>query len=326
MSKNSRPRPNKLAPAEQTLAALVRAAEPTWSWSKCREMIAAGRVLVDGLVSTDAAARFAPEMEITISAQRAIPRQALPAIHVYFYDSQLIVVEKPSGIESVPFETKSQDSAKKKQSKSDLATLTDLARQWLELKEKAKLPPLRTVHRIDKGTSGIVVFARTQSAERNLNQQFRAHSIQRHYLAITMGEAPTTTIRSVLIEDRGDGFRGSRPSSGPLKSKDGKDAVTHVKILEKSAGYSLVECRIETGRTHQIRIHLSELGHPLCGDTVYRKPHPGSTPLADKSGASRLMLHAAELGFSHPSTGENVHFASLPPAEFADFWLKLTRH
>lgn len=310
---------------QQTLAAWVRALEPTWSWSRCREVIANGRVLVNDAVVTDAAARFDQTAVVTLSEKRLTPKITLPKLHVYFYDSQLIVVEKPSGIESVPFTTKHQKDGAKKSPKTEI-TLIDLARQWLEAKEQHKLPPLRTVHRIDKGTSGIVVFARTQSAERTLNQQFRDHSIKRHYLAVTLGAPGSRTIRSTLVEDRGDGYRGSRATSGPQKLKDGKDAVTHIKLMETTRDhrYALVACRLETGRTHQIRIHLSELGHPLCGDTVYRKPKPHAAALADESGAKRLMLHAAELGFIHPTSEEAVHYLSPLPAEFAEFWQNLT--
>ena len=325
--RNAPRRPETPVPADtgQTVAALVRLLEPTWSWSKCREMVANGRVLVNEDVVTDPAARFAQDASVRISDKRLTPKVALPSLHVYFYDSQLIIVEKLSGIESVPFSTKSQNDGPKKHAKTD-TTLIDIARLWLESKENQKLPPLRIVHRIDKGTSGIVVFARTQSAERALNQQFRAHSIKRHYLAVTLGVPSSRTIRSTLVEDRGDGYRGSRATVGPQKLKEGKDAITHVKLLEtaKNERYALVECRLETGRTHQIRIHLSELGHPLCGDAVYRRPRPHAPALDDESGAKRMMLHAAELGFIHPTSEELVHYMSPLPAEFADFWRKLS--
>lgn len=315
----------RLEPSEQTLAARVRSLEPEWSWSKCREVIASGRVQVNGKTILDAASRVANDAVIQISEKRHTAKKALPALQVYFYDAQVMVVEKPSGIESVPFTTKHQDDHKKSSKSKSEVTLIDLARQWLEAKEKTKLPPLRTVHRIDKGTSGIVVFARTQSAERHLNQLFRAHDIRRHYVAIVHGVPRSKTIHSVLIDDRGDGYRGSRPSTGPRKLKPGKEATTHVKVAESTPDgeYAMVECRLETGRTHQIRIHLSESAHPLCGDNVYRTPAPHGQTIKDESGAKRLMLHAAELGFQHPVTEEFVHFSSPLPAEFVEFWSRL---
>ncbi|MGE0609424.1 MAG: RluA family pseudouridine synthase, partial [Pirellulales bacterium] len=117
------------------------------------------------------------------------------------------------------------------------------------------------------------------------------------------------TIESRLVRDRGDGRRGSSTEDVP-----GKRAVTHVRPVEQFHGYALVECRLETGRTHQIRIHLSELGHPLCGDKVYRQPLRGR-PMPDRSGAPRLSLHAAELAFIHPASGEKLSFEMPLPAD-----------
>ena len=155
---------------------------------------------------------------------------------------------------------------------------------------------LRAVHRIDRETSGLMIFARTVDAERLLGTQFRDHSLHRVYLAVALGDVKQQTFESNLVPDRGDGRRGSTQNS-----KLGKRAVTHVKPVERLKGYTVVECQLETGRTHQIRIHLSEAGHPLCGDKVYRGPFPGK-PIPDESGAGRLALHAAEIGFEHPIT------------------------
>ena len=119
---------------------------------------------------------------------------------------------------------------------------------------------------------------------------------------------PAQTIRSHLVRDRGDGKRGSGRAT-----EQGKDAVTHVEIAERLPGYTLLRCRLETGRTHQIRIHLAELGHPVCGDKVYRGPM-ATPPVPDNSGAPRLALHAEELGFLHPVTEEPLHWEMpLPP-------------
>src|SRR5439155_2870714 len=130
----------------------------------------------------------------------------------------------------------------------------------------------------------------------------REHSIDRAYLAIVLGDVAEQTIESRLVRDRGDGQRGctSQPDAG-------QRAVTHVRPVEQLREHTLIECRLETGRTHQIRIHLSEAGHPLCGDTVYRGPRNRKL-LPDRSGAPRLALHAAELSFDHPVTGERLHF------------------
>jgi 23S rRNA pseudouridine1911/1915/1917 synthase len=163
------------------------------------------------------------------------------------------------------------------------------------------------VHRIDRETSGLVVFARTVPAGRILAEQFRLHTTQRRYLALAVGRVGAGTIVTHLVRDRGDGRRGSSESG------EGKRAVTHVKPVEHFGdAYTLVECRLETGRTHQIRIHLAEIGHPLCGEKVYSAPR--GTQAADRTGAARVILHAAELGFVHPQTGAELRFESpLPP-------------
>jgi 23S rRNA pseudouridine1911/1915/1917 synthase len=146
-----------------------------------------------------------------------------------------------------------------------------------------------------------------------LGKQFRDHSLHRVYLAVALGDVARQTFESSLVPDRGDGRRGSTRNP-----KLGKKAVTHVKPVERLAGYTVVECQLETGRTHQIRIHLSEAGHPLCGDKVYRGPYPGK-PIPDESGAPRVALHAAELAFQHPITGETLKFVMPLPPDLAAF-------
>ena len=161
------------------------------------------------------------------------------------------------------------------------------------------MPAIRAVHRLDRDTSGLMVFARTTDAERHLVQQFRKHTIHRAYRAVVQGDiAEPFTVESRLVRDRGDGRRGStrHPRLGQL-------SITHVRALERLPGATLVECRLETGRTHQIRIQLAETGHPLLGEPVYvPRDFPPLPP------APRLMLHAAELGFVHPTTGRALHF------------------
>jgi 23S rRNA pseudouridine1911/1915/1917 synthase len=137
----------------------------------------------------------------------------------------------------------------------------------------------------------------------------------RRYLAVVPGKVAARTIRSWLVRDRGDGRRGSGNPSPAAK-----EAITHVRPLEQlPGGYTLVECRLETGRTHQIRIHLAEQGCPVCGERVYDRPLNGP-PHGDESGAPRLALHATELGFDHPVTGESLHWSMPLPPDLTD-WL-----
>ena len=181
---------------------------------------------------------------------------------------------------------------------------------------KSKSARLRVVQRLDKETSGLLVFARTADAERGLGMQFFNHSVERKYLALIPGTIAPQSIESILVRDRGDGRRGSAPFSQP-----GKKAVTHVHLVEKFQAFTLVGCQLETGRTHQIRIHLAEKGSPVCGEKVYRTTANG-TILPDGSGFPRLALHAAELGFIHPISGEPMHWNMALPEDFS----KLLQH
>jgi 23S rRNA pseudouridine1911/1915/1917 synthase len=171
---------------------------------------------------------------------------------------------------------------------------------------------VRAVHRLDRETSGLVVFARTAEAERRLGAQFRAHTVDRRYLAVVRGRAAPGRIESNLVRDRGDGRRGSTAEPGA-----GKRAVTHVDVVEDLGDFTLVSCRLETGRTHQVRIHLGESGNPLCGERVYDRPLHGRPTVPDTSGAPRVALHAALLGFDHPHTGRRMSWTSPLPADLA---------
>ena len=190
-----------------------------------------------------------------------------------------------------------------------------------EGRRKGLPPPVRAVHRLDRETSGLMVFARTAKAEQILSQQFREHTTHRRYLAVALGRVEAQTIESRLVRDRGDKRRGSTKDAN---ANVGRRAVTHVRPLESLGDYTLVECRLETGRTHQIRIHLSENGHPLCGEKIYRQPLFGQ-PKPDHSGAPRVALHAAELGFVHPTSGETMKFESPLPDDLREFLNRLRR-
>jgi 23S rRNA pseudouridine1911/1915/1917 synthase len=177
-------------------------------------------------------------------------------------------------------------------------------------------PPLYSVHRIDRDTSGLLVFARHETAQQALISQFAAHDVARDYLAIVPGRVEPQTIRSMLVRDRGDGLRGSSTNDG------GMEAVTRVQparclraeATPEAAAYQELQCTLETGRTHQIRIHLAELGNPVCGDWMYRNRF-GAPAIPDLSDAPRLALHAGGLGFQHPTTGAVLRFESTWPSE-----------
>lgn len=261
------------------------------SWNDVRRLVRTGKVRLRGTTETDPSAQVEPGDDVEVR-MRAPRRDALPREALVYIDADVVVADKPPGISTVPFDAKEQ------------GTLDQLVRVALARREQRSGPPLGVVHRIDRPTSGLVVFARTLRAKRHLEQQFRAHSVRRRYLALCHGSVESGTLHSRLVADRGDGLRGSTDNP-----RLGRPATTHIRVVERLADATLVECRLETGRTHQIRIHLSEAGHPLLGERVYIRGYPG--PLLD---APRLMLHAAELGFVHPSRGNELRFQSqLPP-------------
>ena len=213
-----------------------------------------------------------------------------------------MVAEKPPGMSSVPYE------AYKKERE---ATLMDAVRnEW----RRRGLPPaarvLHVVHRLDKDSSGILVYAHTRASERALQMQFRKRQVSRVYLCLAHGRVENGAIEGRLVRNRGDGLRGSAPRG----RDEGKLAITHVRVLKRFERACLCEVRLETGRTHQIRIHLAERGHPLVGERVYIRDFQakGGRPIP----SPRLLLHAASLAFDHPAEGRRVPIESGRTAEF----------
>ena len=306
-----RPRTPKPAPVqhadashalEPTVAAVVR--EQTGSaWSRARALCTDGRVAVDGQRCLDPARRVAAGSVVVVDKQaprvRSGPLAERAIVHA---DRDLVVVDKPAGMLSVP----DQPGTK--------GTLGDLARTMLRARGLGPDAPLDVVHRLDRDTSGLMVFARTAEAKRKLAAQFRTHDIDRVYLAIAHGDVAAAHVETQLVPDRGDGLRGSfghfrRPRSEV--PPEARRAVTHVNPLATLAGATYVECRLETGRQHQIRIHLAELGHPLVGERVYIRDYHGP-----RIASARTMLHAHTLGFVHPRSGAHVLFQREPPEDF----------
>lgn len=303
------------AEAGHTLAKVLRSRLGGPSWGEVRKLIAARRVKVGDAVSTDDARRLKDgEVVVLLEHPKPLPRAAHPErLTVRHLDEHVVVVEKPAGVNTVRHPAELEWSEKRRELDP---TLEDLA-QWAiahRLKRDSNaLPRLRIVHRLDKETSGLLVFARSVLAERELGMQFRKHTVTRRYLTVVPGIFLDRTVTSNLVPDRGDGRRGSTPLPDV-----GKRAVTHFTVQERLRGYTLLSCRLETGRTHQIRIHLSESGHPVCGDKVYCKK-PNGEVVADASGAPRLALHATELGFAHPASGAALHWEMPLPPDLAKF-------
>jgi 23S rRNA pseudouridine1911/1915/1917 synthase len=310
--------PVDAAAAGMTLAAFLRHHLPDLSWSESRRLVQARRVRVGSEVCLDPARRLREGLEVELLANSAPRPRAHESVILRYVDPHLVVVEKPTGVSTVRHPVERAWSNRRK---GLSPTLEDIVPAMIAEREgrraKRPLPRLRVVHRLDKETSGLVVFARRVAAEQGLGRQFRTHQVTRRYLAVVPGRVASQTISSRLVRDRGDGRRGSTPLPGV-----GKEAITHLEVVEQLKGYTLLSCRLETGRTHQIRIHLAELGHPICGEKVYNR-QAGGPERADTSGAPRLALHAAELGFVHPLTGKAFHWTMPLPADLEEFLTNL---
>jgi 23S rRNA pseudouridine1911/1915/1917 synthase len=271
---------------------VLKSLRPDLSWGAVRELIARGKVSAGGVVLGDPAARVGEGAELTIRMAASAPRVAavapFEAGRVVHQDPHVVVVDKPAGLNTVPWGEE-----------------TDA----LDVRLRALLGrAVRVVHRLDRDTTGLLMFARTAEAEGRLQHQLRKHTVHRRYLALVHGDAKAMTLRSFLDDDRGDGLRGSVP-----QGRGGKEAITHVEVVEHLRGATLVACRLETGRTHQIRVQLAEAGHMLLGERGYVRDHQG--PVLQ---APRILLHAAELGFAHPDTGVPLRFEAATPVDMAE--------
>jgi 23S rRNA pseudouridine1911/1915/1917 synthase len=286
-------------------------------WSEAKRLCHRGKVTVNGSAQADPGARVKsgdvvsidPAAPVTVTAGAgagASPHALhLERSRLVHHDAHVVVFDKPPGVNTVPFE------------EGERGALVD--RLAVSLHRWGLAPtnaPLFVVHRLDRETSGLLVFGRTWVAQRHLAGLFRRHAIDRTYVALVCGHLRgDRTIDTELVENRGDGLRGSL--KGGATPRGARRAVTHVRPLVElpgEGGATLVECQLETGRQHQIRIHLAEAGHPVVGEKVYVRGL-GVPSLA----APRTMLHARALGFTHPARPEEepVRFEAAWPEDFA---------
>jgi 23S rRNA pseudouridine1911/1915/1917 synthase len=289
---------------EATLAAIVRELMGNLAWSKARALVESGRVQVGGELRFNPAERLTAGSVVTVNPtarrRRAPVLEPERLVHV---DRDVVVVRKPAGLVSVPFDPKVHEDS-----------LIERTRQALNEygHQQTGADRLLVVQRLDKDTTGLLVFARTRAGRKGLEAQFRAHTIERRYVALVHGRAEAAVHESFLVADRGDGLRGSWRGRNPPASA--KRAVTKVRVEQRLSGpwgeATLISCRIETGRQHQIRIHLSEAGNPLIGEPVYDRAGSGTIT------AARPMLHAASLGFRHPINDRPLRFEDPAPNDF----------
>lgn len=297
--------------AGKTVLAALRSWQSELSWKAARDLLAARRVAINGATCLDEARRLKSGDVVSVleKPQPKSPRQA--AVCIRYLDKDLVVVEKPAGMLT---ERPLAESGTHKRGVPRTPSLDELLPRVIGEYVGRRLRPnereVFIVHRLDRDASGLLVVARTPEARDGLTRQFAARTPSRVYWAVVSGRVEAQTIRTHFVRDRGDGKRGSlehRPESASnTDEKDTQLAITHVKPLASRRGQTLLECRLETGRTNQIRIHLAELGHPILGDVKYG-------PLPTNQPPTRLALHAIELEFKHPLTGEMLRFQSECP-------------
>ena len=306
--------------------------EADLSRSRLARLLAEGAVRVDGAVVTDAKARVAAGARIDIAVQAAtesdMDGEAIP-LTVVFEDADLIVIDKPAGMVVHP--------APGSPSGTLVNALIHHCGDTLSGVGGERRPGI--VHRIDKDTSGLLVAAKTDRAHHGLAAQFAAHSVERHYLALchgvpSQGDPRLHGLRGVGFEPGGilriatnlDRHRTDRQRQAVVWDA-GRHAVTRARVVQSFGQppcLALVDCWLETGRTHQIRVHLAHAGHGLVGDPVYggrRRVSDralGPRSAAAVEGFARQALHAATLGFDHPVTGQALRFASDLPQDMTE--------
>ena len=275
------------------------------SRERVKALMAERRVFLSGRAVSQPSLKPAAGTPFRISVPQAVPAQAAAQdipLTVVFEDSHLVVVDKPAGLVVHPAAGNLDGTlvnALLHHCAGRLSGIGGVARPGI-------------VHRIDKDTSGLLVVAKTDAAHEGLARQFADHSIERAYRAVVAGRPvpPAGTVRGNIARSATDRKKMALVSDGR-----GKHAVTHYRTLEVLDSAALVECRLETGRTHQIRVHMASIGHALLGDPVYGRAPSRLRPILSSLGFRRQALHAAELGFIHPITGKPAHFSSQLPED-----------
>jgi 23S rRNA pseudouridine1911/1915/1917 synthase len=287
------------------------------SRTRLKALIEAGAVSVDGRVARDPAMRLAQDARIAFEApppeDSPLVGEDLPLAVVY-EDKHLIVIDKPAGLVVHPAPGHAAGTLVNALIRHCGASLSGVG--------GVRRPGI--VHRLDKDTSGLLVVAKTDAAHRGLADLFADHgrtgSLEREYLALVWGgfDAAAGRIAAPIGRDP-----RRREKMAVAAEERGRHATTHWRLRETFGSVSLVACRLETGRTHQIRVHMASIGHPLLGDSVYgagfktKSARLGEAARGALVGLGRQALHASVLGFEHPATGETLRFESRLPEDFS---------
>ena len=287
-------------------------AVPTLSRERLKALIASGKVTDEsGAPARDPAKKAVGGQSFTVTVPAPAPAHNEPqaiALDIVFEDEHLVVIDKPAGLVVHPAAGNPDGTlvnALLHHCAGRLSGIGGVARPGI-------------VHRIDKDTSGLMVAAKTDRAHEGLAKQFAVHSIDRRYKAIVAGRPnpPAGTIDAPLARSPANRKKVAIVASG-------KRAVTHYRTLRPLKEAALVECRLETGRTHQVRVHMTSIGNPLLGDPVYGRTKAAHRPLLETLRFRRQALHAAHLGFIHPVKSNALSFDSELPADMQELFTSL---
>ena len=275
---------------------------PQYSRNRLQAWLRSGHIRVNGERCEPrqlVAGGEAIELEPPRASDSVAPSAQRMPLSVVFEDGDLIVIDKPAGLVVHPG--------------AGIPDRTLLNALLAHAPELGAVPRAGIVHRLDKDTSGLLVVAKNVSAQTRLAEQLAARSMRRVYLALVQGDPPAAGVIDAPVG------RDSRARTRMTVTRRGKDARTRYRVLERFGRAALVECRLETGRTHQIRVHFQFIRHPLIGEPVYRRGTRHALPF------TRQALHAAELELAHPRTGKTMHWRSPLPADMAALLERLRR-
>ncbi|EIL96483.1 23S rRNA pseudouridine(1911/1915/1917) synthase RluD [Rhodanobacter sp. 115] len=286
---------------DQTLAEMF----PDYSRSRLTAWVKAGAVTLDGAVAPPRQLLHGGEqvrLEAELEAEVASQPEAI-ALTIVHEDEHVLVLDKPAGLVVHPG------------AGNPTGTLLNALLHHDPI--LAELPRAGIVHRLDKDTSGLMVVAKTLPAMTALVDMLSRHDVERQYAAVVLG----TLVAGGTVDEPIGRHMGDRLRQAVRDEEDGKRAVTHYRLRERFRAHTLLQCNLETGRTHQIRVHMAHIHHPLVGDPLYggglRLPKRATPELTDAlRGFRRQALHAERLSFTHPVSGELLSFEAAPPADF----------
>lgn len=287
----------------------LRAHHPSLSWTQIRTAIARGQVTIDGAPARDPGLLVHESSEIAIDLSRRAKRTARIDLPRLYEDEEILVVDKPAGLLTI-----ASDAARRSTQDTVLRRVQEYARHVHGRGGYAGM-----LHRLDRETSGALAVALSREAHAAGRALFAAHQFERRYLALVEG-----------VPDRDEGTIEARVSNRYVsgrrrivrREQEGRHAVTHYRVRERLRDAALLELQLETGRQHQIRLHLEQLGHPILGERVYTADAEGDRARR----AARVMLHAWRLSFPHPLRGRRIVRAEAPmPTDFSALLARLKR-